>query len=171
MFAYPVLVGAASHKCWPDPCTFRDNQAKSSTQPPTRTMPDQSSAIELILAAAERADQSQAVIATDAEGQIVYWNDRAEELYGHRAPEAMGHNVIDMTPTMMSRDEATEIMECLRQGEVWRGGFIVRHRDGTPMMVHVEDVPVLRDGVVIGVVGTSRRRVSGAVAVTAEGQA
>lgn len=130
---------------------------------------DQSPVADVIRSAAEQADHSQAVIATDAEGQIVYWNERAEELYGYRAPEAMGRDVIDVTPTTMSQDEATEIMERLRQGRVWRGGFIVRHRNGTPMMVHVEDVPVMRDGVVIGVVGTSRRRVSGAVTVAAEG--
>lgn len=128
---------------------------------------DQSTLAELIRSAARQADQTQAVIATDTEGQIVFWNDRAEELYGYSSSEAMGRNVIDVTPTMMSQDEAVEIMECLRHGETWRGGFIVRHHDGTPMMVHVEDVPVMRDGVVIGVVGTSRRRVSGSVAVIA----
>lgn len=124
---------------------------------------DHSDVVDLIRSAARNADQSQAVIATDAEGQIVYWNERAEALYGYRAAEAEGRNVIDVTPSILSREEAAEIMECLRQGEVWRGGFIVRHRDGTPMMVHVEDTPVLRDGAVIGVVGTSRRRVSGSV--------
>jgi PAS domain S-box-containing protein len=124
---------------------------------------DRSDVVALIRSAAKDADQTQAVIATDVEGQIVFWNERAEQLYGYRAADALGRNVIDVTPSILSRDEAAEIMECLRRGEVWRGGFIVRHRDGTPMMVHVEDTPVLRDGVVVGVVGTSRRRVSGAV--------
>lgn len=128
---------------------------------------DQSTVAELIRSAARQADQTQAVIATDAEGQIIFWNDCAEELYGYLRSEAIGRNVIDVTPTMMSQDEAAEIMECLRQGETWRGGFIVRHHSGTPMMVHVEDVPVMRDGVVIGVIGTSRRRVSGSVAIIA----
>jgi PAS domain S-box-containing protein len=130
-------------------------------------MLDQAAVIDLIRSAADQADHSQAVIATDAEGQIVFWNERAEELYGYRASETIGRNVIDVTPTNLSQDEATEIMECLRRGEVWRGGFIVRHRDGTPMMVHVEDVPVVRNGAVIGVVGSSRRRVSGGIAVHA----
>ena len=129
---------------------------------------DGSDVVALIRSAAEDADQTQAVIGTDVDGQIVFWNEGAEQLYGYRAAEAEGRNVLDVTPSVLSRDEAAEIMECLRQGEGWRGGFIVRHRDGTPMMVNVEDTPVLHDGNVVGVVGTSRRRVSGAVDAVAD---
>lgn len=129
---------------------------------------DQSTETDAIRFAVERANQSLAVIATDVEGRILFWNECASELYGYSATEAVGRNVIDVTPTVLSQDKAAEIMECLRKGEVWRGGFVVRHRDGTPMMVDVEDVPIMRDGAVIGVVGTSRRRVSGAVPVVAD---
>jgi PAS domain S-box-containing protein len=40
----------------------------------------------------------QAVIATDPLGVIVYWNHAAELLYGWSAAEAIGLQVIDVTP-------------------------------------------------------------------------
>ena len=57
-----------------------------------------------------------AVIATDAGGTIVYWNDRAESLYGWRLDEVIGRNILDVTPTRGSTDEAAHIMERLRSG-------------------------------------------------------
>jgi len=110
-----------------------------------------------IVAAAEaRNVQDAAVIATDSSGTIVYWNASAESLYGWRADEAIGRNVVDVTPTRSSSDEADRIMEELRRGREWHGRFIVRHRDGTPLVAQVTDVPVREAGSVIGIIGISR---------------
>lgn len=98
-----------------------------------------------------------AVIATDSAGIIVYWNAHAESLYGWRADEAIGRNVVDVTPTRSSSDEADRIMEELRHGREWRGRFIVRRRDGTPLVADVTDIPVRESGTVIGIIGISRR--------------
>src|SRR5215211_2433487 len=38
----------------------------------------------------------QAVIATDQQGKIVYWNRAAEELYGWSAEEAAGRSVLEV---------------------------------------------------------------------------
>ena len=46
----------------------------------------------------------------------------------------------------------------LLAGNSWSGDFTVRHRDGTAITVHVEDEPVMLDGVVVGIVGVSSRR-------------
>jgi PAS domain S-box-containing protein len=98
-----------------------------------------------------------AVIATDAQGKIVYWNAGAESLYGWTPADALGRNIVDLTPTRTNTDEAMHIMEQLRRGESWSGDFILRHRDGRPIYAHVTDLPVLDEKTVIGVVGISRR--------------
>ena len=99
-----------------------------------------------------------AIIATDVGGAIVYWNDAAEDLYGWRSDEVIGRNVVDVMPTMSSSEEAFQIMEKLRAGEEWHGNFIVRRRDGSPVLADVRDVPVMDEPrMVIGIVGVSHR--------------
>src|ERR687895_2506686 len=41
----------------------------------------------------------QAVIATDLEGRITYWNRSAQDLYGFLAEETMGRFVVDVIPS------------------------------------------------------------------------
>ena len=107
---------------------------------------------------ARRVDERGAVIGTDTSGTVVYWNRQAEELYGWPSKEAMGRNILDLTPTMMSAEEGGEIMNTLLQGKSWKGPFIVRDRAGHPMIVDVEDHPVTAHGDVVGIVGVSRLR-------------
>ncbi len=98
----------------------------------------------------------QAVIATDAEGRIVFWNGCAERLYGWRADEVLGRDVVEVVPSEMSRDQAAELMERLRDGERWHGEFPVRRRDGSRFHAWVSDVPLRdADGRVVGIVGVS----------------
>jgi PAS domain S-box-containing protein len=40
----------------------------------------------------------QAIIATDLQGKIIYWNRAAKELYGWSAEEVMGHPIVEVTP-------------------------------------------------------------------------
>ena len=105
---------------------------------------------------AQQLDDQGAVIGTDLSGTILYWNTAAEQLYGWRSAEALGRDVVEVTPTLMSKAEADEIMARLAQGKEWSGPFMVKDRGGHPMIVHVEDKPVVLDGAVVGVVGVSR---------------
>jgi PAS domain S-box-containing protein len=99
----------------------------------------------------------QSVIATSADGTIVYWSKGAVELYGWEAREAVGRNIVDITPTSQTRQQAIEIMTLLAEGETSSGRFRVRRRDGSEFLVHVRDVPVLdRSGNLIGIVGISK---------------
>jgi PAS domain S-box-containing protein len=111
----------------------------------------------IVNAARALEEDGAAVIATDLGGRIVYWNANAEALFGWPAAEALDRNVVDLTPTHASVDEAMHIMEQLRRGEPWSGDFILRHRDGRPIYRHVTDVPVFDENSVIGIVGVSRR--------------
>lgn len=120
--------------------------------------PKSSDEAERVIAAARSHDRGDhAVIATDPVGRILYWSHSAESVYGWPASEVLGRNIVDITPTNNTVDEAMHIMEQLRRGEPWSGDFILRHRDGRPIYGHVTDVPVLHENVVIGIVGLSRQ--------------
>ena len=110
----------------------------------------------VIEAARARDVSDDAVIATDAAGKILYWNDGAALLYGWEPEDAIGRDVLDVTPTYNSADSAAQIMEHLRLGEEWAGEFILKRRDGTPIMAHVTNYVVLEKEAVIGIVGVSR---------------
>jgi two-component system CheB/CheR fusion protein len=98
----------------------------------------------------------QAVIATDLNGTIIFWNSFAENLYGWSAAEALGSNVLDLTPSPAQREQAVEILACLKTGQGWEGEFEVQRRDGTSFPALVNDSPILNDrGDLIGIVGVS----------------
>ncbi|HEX6184616.1 MAG TPA: PAS domain S-box protein [Pyrinomonadaceae bacterium] len=98
----------------------------------------------------------QAVIATDLEGRIIYWNQHAERLYGWPAEEALGRSVLEVTPAETSAEQAIEIMSRLAAGGTWSGEFGVRRRDGSSFPAMVTDSPIHDDaGRVVGVVGVS----------------
>jgi PAS domain S-box-containing protein len=121
---------------------------------PPHFTPEQEKAV--VDAARARDTSGVAVIATDAAGTILYWNEGAAFLYGWEPEEAIGRNVVDVTPTRNSTYPAMQIMEEMRLGQPWSGEFIVRRRDGTPMVAQVSNYLVREKEVVIGVVGVSR---------------
>jgi diguanylate cyclase (GGDEF)-like protein/PAS domain S-box-containing protein len=102
------------------------------------------------------ASVEQAVIATNLDGIITYWNPFAEKLYGWAAAEAIGSNIVDVTPSDITREQAAQIMSRLKEGHSWSGEFLVRHRDGTTFPMHVTDSPIRnKNGRLIGIVGIS----------------
>ena len=108
--------------------------------------------------ARQSSQPDQAVIATDANGIIVYWDEGAEQLYGWKSAEVLGRAVIDITPAELSQAQAAGIMGALNAGNPWSGDFTVRTRDGRRFEASVTDIPVhADDGSVLGIVGISRR--------------
>ncbi|MBD3944879.1 PAS domain S-box protein [Nocardioides ganghwensis] len=97
----------------------------------------------------------QAVITTDPEGVIVYWNAGAERLYGWAAHEVVGRNINEITVAEVGQDVADEIMAALRDGVPWSGGFPVRRKDGSTFPALVTDAGIHRDGALVGIVGVS----------------
>ena len=98
----------------------------------------------------------EAIIATDVQGRIIYWNRAAERLYGWRTDEVVGRSVVDLIPSEASVDQAAELMTQLSNGASWTGQFVVRRRDGTPFVATVTDTPVVNDaGELVGIIGVS----------------
>jgi PAS domain S-box-containing protein len=97
----------------------------------------------------------EAVIATDLPGRVLYWNKAAESIYGWKAEEVLGLNIINITTVEENKELGLEIMAALQEGKSWSGEFLVKHRDGHHFLAHVTD-SCLRDhngelSVIIGV--------------------
>jgi diguanylate cyclase (GGDEF)-like protein/PAS domain S-box-containing protein len=119
------------------------------------------------------ASVEQAVIATDLEGVIVYWNPFARKLYGWSSAEAVGRNIIEMISSETMQEQAAQIMARLKMGESWSGEFLARHRDGHSFPIQVTNSPI-RDaqGKLIGITGistdiTERKKVEQALQLSA----
>ncbi len=98
----------------------------------------------------------QAIIATDLEGHIIYWNRAAEQLYGWPSDEVRSLKVTDITPHALSQPEAEELMTQLRRGETWQGEFLVQRKDGTSFPALVANAPIHDDnGQLSGIIGIS----------------
>jgi len=99
---------------------------------------------------------NQAVIATDLEGRIQFWNRAAETLYGWTHSEALGKSVLEVIPALGTEAQAAEIMTHLRQGQSWSGEFQVRDRAGRAFAVSVNNDPIYDSaGHLVGIIGVS----------------
>ena len=98
----------------------------------------------------------QAAISTDLNGVVNYWNHAAETIYGWTREEAIGINILDLTPSLGFRNQANQIMEVLRKGQSWQGEFQVRKKDGTRFPVRISNSPVYdEDNNLSGMLGIS----------------
>ena len=64
-----------------------------------------------------------AVIATDLDGTVRFWNRAAERLYGWTAEEAIGENIRDLSVPELAQDVAEDIMQAVIGGRAWSGGY------------------------------------------------
>ncbi len=99
----------------------------------------------------------EAVIATDLNGIILYWNLSAEEMYGWKSDEVIGQNIINITPTLSNKDQAEEIMNTLRAGKPWSGEFLVNHRDGHDFFIWLTNTTLTDEtGKISVIIGVSK---------------
>ncbi len=99
----------------------------------------------------------QAVIATDRNGSITFWNRYAEKLYGWKAWEVYGNNIIDVTPSKKLLEEAGDIMKTVYKGKTWSGEFQVKQKSGSEFEASVSLSPVFdENGEVDGLIGISK---------------
>ncbi|MGZ3900859.1 MAG: PAS domain S-box protein, partial [Bacteroidia bacterium] len=99
---------------------------------------------------------NQAVIATDLTGNITYWNKAAENIYGWREDEAIGENVIDLTPSKATQEQARQIMLELAGGNSWSGEFEVKDKNGNVFPAFVTNSPIVdKEQGLVGIIGVS----------------
>lgn len=98
-----------------------------------------------------------AVIATSPDGAVVFWSRGARRLYGWTEADALGRNIMELTPAVQARPKAGEIMDSLRRGEAWDGEILLRKKDGSLFRAVVTDLPLSLSGeavaVIVGVSG------------------
>lgn len=84
----------------------------------------------------------EAVIATDLDGTVRYWNEAAERLYGWSGNEVLGRPITDVTvPTDITGD-ADEILAAVTAGRTSSGQLTVERRDGTTFTALVTNSPI-----------------------------
>ncbi len=98
----------------------------------------------------------QAVVATDPEGHVIFWNTFAEKLYGWAAEEAVGKQIEELTPSPFLRQHASEIFQRGAAGESWTGEFLVQGKAAKPFPALLTTAPVRDEhGTVLGFVRVS----------------
>jgi PAS domain S-box-containing protein len=80
---------------------------------------------------------AEAVLALDAAGRVLYWNDAARRLFGHDAVEAFGREVLDLLVPGEARAAVRALLE--REGTA---EIPLVHREGQPVAA---EVSVYRD--------------------------
>ena len=98
----------------------------------------------------------QAVVATDPDGVVIFWNKFAELLYGWTAEEAVGGTIQELTPSPFLREHGPEILERGAAGGSWTGEFLVQGKSGKAFPALLTTSPVLDErGTVLGFVTVS----------------
>ncbi len=96
----------------------------------------------------------QAVIATDLDRRVTYWNRAAEEIFGWTRDEVIGRDIVEITPSGRTRTDAQGLMTGLSRGQGWSGEIELRRRDGSTFPALVTNAPIrAEDGTIIGSVG------------------
>ncbi len=108
---------------------------------------------ELLLRARILDALGEAVVASDVDHRIVYWNRSAERLFGWSREEALGRIDTDMLPARPGREQTASIVAGLVHGRPWATEVDVRTRHGVSIPVLMTVAPVRGgDGSASGVV-------------------
>ncbi|MEX2423694.1 MAG: PAS domain S-box protein [Acidimicrobiia bacterium] len=95
-----------------------------------------------------------AVVRTDLNGVVTYWNRAAEALFGWTAHEALGRRVIELTPAPSELGRSNDIMVSMAEHGSWEGEFRCRRMDWSEFPAYVSNAVVTDpDGNATGYVG------------------
>jgi diguanylate cyclase (GGDEF)-like protein/PAS domain S-box-containing protein len=83
----------------------------------------------------------QAVIATNLQGTITYWNRFAERLYGWTQDEAIGQDMLALLADESALSETHQALTNYRS-ERWTGELRMRRRDGTTFPAYLINSPI-----------------------------
>ena len=99
----------------------------------------------------------QAVIVTDLDMIVIYWNRYAEELYGWPAGEALGHGLRELIMSPIFAEQIDTLVSTLRAGRSWSGDVEVRNKRSETFSAFFTFSPVRdQQGQLAGAIGVSR---------------
>jgi len=96
----------------------------------------------------------QAVIATDLDQCIVFWNTTATGMFGWTEEKDLGQKIDEILPPHGNSAMLSEIKANLTQGEIWSGEIVVQCRDKRMLPLFTTNSPLLDDrGHLIAIIG------------------
>ena len=104
-----------------------------------------------------------AVVVTDDQGVVVYWNDRAEEVYGYPAAAALGRPVLELDIRARDAEVNRQVFDAVATHGRWEGDYDARRANGSAAPIHatferVDDEEIGFHGVVSAASDISDRR-------------
>ncbi|MEX2238763.1 MAG: PAS domain S-box protein [Dehalococcoidia bacterium] len=88
----------------------------------------------------------EAVVATDLDGVITFWNRHAEKLYGWSAAEVVGRKIAQVTAAPIYRELADEVRQKIVSGERWLGEQSIEARNGLLLPLMTTASPIYGAG-------------------------
>ncbi|GAU20670.1 hypothetical protein TSUD_230840 [Trifolium subterraneum] len=88
-------------------------------------------------------------------GEITYWNNAAETLYGWKEHEVIGRRIADFLVAEEYYLPLRKILQQLITGVPWSGQFPFKKRSGEIFMAMVTKTPLYEDGVLVGIISVS----------------
>ncbi|MBN1182137.1 MAG: PAS domain S-box protein [Bacteroidales bacterium] len=82
------------------------------------------------------------VIASDAQGKVIYLNKKAEEIFNIQLEDVDGKSFINVFPQAISYIDQEHIRELCKRRESWEGEFEVYGPNGIILTLHTVDTPV-----------------------------
>jgi PAS domain S-box-containing protein len=100
---------------------------------------------------------SDAIIITDLEGNIIFWNKQTELLTQVLKDEALGKSIFDMVVPRIEAEKGLQIVEDFNNTGHWKGEITFQRRDGTIFTASITST-LLKDegGEPIGIIGLGR---------------
>lgn len=83
----------------------------------------------------------EAVITTDLEGAIKYWNKAAEKTYGWNYKEVLGKKFLELIQTDSNAPEAASIAAAMKEGKNWFGELSVKHKNNSTFPALISESP------------------------------
>jgi PAS domain S-box-containing protein len=102
---------------------------------------------------------SDAIISTDLEFNIISWNNAAETIYGWKAEEVIGKNIMDTIIIEYPYDNKDDVLKYFSGKGFWKGEVIQSRKDGKKINL-LSSVSVFKDsnGDPVGAVAINRDR-------------
>ncbi|KAM0935101.1 putative protein kinase TKL-CTR1-DRK-2 family [Dioscorea sansibarensis] len=88
-------------------------------------------------------------------GEIIYWNQPAENIFGWKEYEAVGNCVTDLVIAEQSHAFFEKLIDRINKGHSWSGQFPLKKKSGEIFMALVTMSPLYEDGNFVGVITVS----------------